>query len=72
MPYRWLWDSDHMQSSLELVTPRGIAPALFNRATGGASPTERTPRRETTPAVLGMPGGQREWGGEKLNIQVEL
>lgn len=40
----------------------------FSRATGVVSPTESTPRRDTRPAVLGMPGGQREGGWNILTM----
>lgn len=44
-----------MHSSLQLVTPRGMAPALFRKATLGASLDEITSFLEITPVELGIP-----------------
>lgn len=60
IPYRWLWDSSHMHSSLVLVTPRGMAPALFSSATGGASTAATTPRLDINPVDKGMPVGGKQ------------
>lgn len=49
-----------MASSLQLVTPSGIAPARFNRATGGASTPEITTLLLSSPVEFGMPEGKRE------------
>lgn len=48
-------DSHHMHSSLVLVTPIGMAPARFSRATGAESTVASTPFLEIRPEVKGMP-----------------
>lgn len=55
MPWRWLWDSNHMHSSLVLVVTSGMAPAFFSRVKGGASTEATTPLLERRPEVKGMP-----------------
>lgn len=65
MPYRWLLDSSHMHSSLVLVTPRGMAPALLSRATAGASVLATKSAREIRPVEHGIPE-RHEWGGRRL------
>lgn len=44
-----------MHSSLVLVVPSGMAPALFSRVRGGASTEATTPLLEWRPEVKGMP-----------------
>lgn len=54
-PWRWLWDSNHMHSSLVLVVTSGMAPAFFSRVKGGASTEATTSLLERRPEVKGMP-----------------
>lgn len=56
VPYKLLLDSYHMHSSLQFVTPKGIAPAFRRLVTTAASVGEITFLRLTRPEELGEPG----------------
>lgn len=53
-----------MQSSGTLVTPNGMAPALFSRATVGASLLASTLAREISPVEQGIPAGEDRQEGK--------
>ena len=46
-----------------------MAPALFSRATGGASTVDTTPRLEITPVVNGMPARGKKYQTKRELIQ---
>lgn len=55
-----------MHSSLVLVIPSGMAPALFSRVKGGASTEETIPLLEYRPEEKGMPADRDTSNSVKL------
>lgn len=61
-----------MQSSLVLVIPSGIAPALFSRVKGGASTEAIIPLLEHRPEQKGMPAGRNTSNSVKTTSRHQL